>query len=370
MRRLMTILVGMLVFWGSPAPAAGPPGGDSFEIHPRFEAGKVTRSRVSSRTVGTMRMFAFMPEQKFTQLYEQVVQEKCLRVNEDGTAVFEVSMPHVRMEMNMGGMQMAFDSKDDPDAAPATTPADGEPSPIALAAGKPGFAGVARFFRGLSKLTFTYTVDKGGKPLKLEGLSDGLRRLIDEMAGEGVPIHEREMIRKIGEMMTDDQMMENMRLGYRVIPRGMVSPGHRWEHRWDQNMPFLNKAIIGEGEYELLGVEAFEGRRCAKIQVKESMSTGPASQPAGATAENPAPADGGSILDRMDFEVEMTGSGGTAYVDVETGELVKLQQVQDLVVRMSLPADANAQAPEMKQGMKMEQKLKTSVTVALLGDDE
>ncbi|MBI4581652.1 MAG: hypothetical protein HY718_18295 [Planctomycetes bacterium] len=310
--------------------------------------GQVQRSRVATTTFGSMRLFGSLPPQKFSQRFEQEVVMKCLRVNPDKTSVFAMTMPAIAMQMNLAGIKMEVDTR--------------RPSP----ATRPEFDIVNRLFSSMTKLECTLTFSPEGEPLKVEGLSKGMEAVLEELGELAHRPGMKHLIKQMREFLGDNIIEDHLRSTFRMFPDdGKARVGDTWTREWQMTLPMLNIASQGRGEYELLGVEEFRGRPCAKIRVKSSMSTLPKAAPGPAKAGDAEP----TIFDRMQFSMNASGGNGTAYIDYTTGDLVQYREVQRITMEMSIAPDPQASEDEGREGLaKVSQILNTSVEIDLLDE--
>ncbi len=317
-----------------------------FKIAEMYKPGLVTRYRVITKAVGSMKMFDPIPEQKFAQTMEQELVIRCTQVNPDKSAVLELTMPRIRMDMNFGGMRIAFDSQ-----APASTTQK-----------RPGDNFVAALFRGMTKIKITCITGPDGLPKKVEGFDEGIDELMKEIArGDPSPMGKK-MLDQMRDFLSDDMMLEQMKSHYRVTPlKRRLQVGDTWQVEWQQMMGVLNMLMQGKGDYELLGIEEFRGRQCAKIRTKESFQAIP----------TPERTKTDTIFDRMDLRMTSSGGEGIAYVDCRTADIVQYRQTQRMTIEVGLKPDAQAEDANLRGGFgPMVQKLNNSVTVELIEDGE
>jgi hypothetical protein len=357
MRTIQTIAYVLISALAGASQAAPPTKPDQVQLQPVYRAGRVTRQRMVTKTVGSIKLFDPLPEQKFSQVFEQDVTMKCRKVNADKSAIVDMTMDRIAMKMTIGGLNMEFDS-----SAPA--PPSDERHDRRL---------VGRIFSAMVGSTFTLTMGPDGEPVKIEGVKEMMKKMADGLGEEKMPAAIRKMFDQLGNLFGDDGMMQEMQSCTRMIPKdGPKRVGDKWEEKWDMKVPVFNGKIEGQGQYELLGIEEFRGRRCAKISVKEtfSMAAAPAAENASnAGTATSAPAKG--IFERLRFDLKASGGEGTAYWDYENGDLVQLRQTQRMTIEISLAPDANAEETDMKAGLpSMVQKLNTSESVDLLDDAE
>ena len=270
------------------------------------------------------------------------------KVNPDKSVALELTMPRIHMEMSVGGMEMSVDSQ----------------LPAEQKSNRPGMGFVAPMFKGMTRLKMTCTIGPDGMPQKLEGFSEGIKKILDDIGKEDdISLMEKKMLDQMCEFLSDDLMLEQYKSYYRLTPLNKrLRVGETWQCEWNQMMGFMNMTMKGVGEYELLGIEPFRGRRCAKIRTKESFDSAPAAERT----------KSGTMFDRMDMKMTSSGGDGVAYVDCKTAEVVKLRQTQRMTIEMTFAADPDAEDPEMQAGFgTMVQKLNNSVSVDLIeeGDD-
>lgn len=312
-----------------PAVAADASSGPSqIEFKFKFEPGRVIRQKVENITVGSLKIPGPLSEQKFSQSYEQVMTTTCRKVNADKSAVFDVSLGGIKMKMSMGPMALSYDSSTfDPQQA------------------DPMSGMVGRLFHAMEGVRFSVTVSDTGRPLKVEGLSESVRKAMARLAEGGDDQAARKMLEGMSKLMSDDQMNEQMQMYYRVTPpkEGPIKIGDKWDQTWSMKMPILGGQFDGRGEYELIGIEEVHGRPCAKIRVKESfiMRPGEAGKPAeGADAFQ-------ALFQKMKMELSTSGGEGIAHIDFARGELVRLRQTQKMTLKISPREDAGDAAAEI-----------------------
>jgi len=353
MRRILTITCMLAGPWAAAGgPAAEPDMPDQIELRLKYRPGHVTRQRVVNKAVGSMKLFGLLPEQKFSQTFEQDLTIRCRSVNADGTAVVEMTMDRIAMKMSIFGSNVEFDT-----ASPATRAAE-----------PPGTDVVRKMFSAMAGSKLTMTIGPDGRPTNVEGAREMLKKMFDQLDDGNVPGFVRKMYDQLINLFGDDNVMQDMQQYNRMIPdKGPVRVGDKWDRKWEMKIPVFNGKVEGEGQYELLAIEEFHGRRCAKIGIKESFRMGGSPPPESESETTTAPAKG--IFERMTFELKGSGGEGTAYWDYESGDLVQLRQTQRMTMEISLAADPNAETEEMKKAFgKMVQKLNTSLNLDLLDD--
>lgn len=330
-------------------PAAGP---EQITFKLKFEPGRTVRQKLTSKTVGDLKIFGAM---KFQQTFEQTLVSRCRKVNPDGSAVIDVTLSNVAMHQSMGPITIDFDSRT---WKPGTS-------------GNPGIDLIGRIFSAMAGTTFTVTISPTGEPLKIEGLNAALKKAVSQL-GDG---QEAEALRKMFDDMIsaigDDNMMQQFRSFGRLAPprTGPVNVGEKWDHTWSMSkLPFVRGALEGKGEYELLGTAKVAGHPCAKIRVKETFKMVPPDPQAPKPADDDSPM--GRFLDNVNMEMSSSGGDGVAYLDCETGDVVRLVQTQNIELKISAPGDPKADDQELRDGIPaMSMKFRVSVSLDLLEGD-
>jgi len=360
MRRNVIGAAIILVGTGSMGLAAAPTEPVKFNF--KHEVGKVTRLRIVTKSFGSIKMPEPMPEQKFSQTFGQDYQVTCKKVNADGTGVYEVGMPRIEMKMGTAGFTMDVLAEAGKAAKVTQSPNVGS-APAANQATD----GFGKIFSAMADLRFTLITDAEGKPIRIEGFAESMNKVFGKM--EGLGIVEKAMLNAIKGSLNDDTMMSSMKDNYRISPPGnSARVGETWKREAEIKIPFLNRAMKNEIIYTLLGVDTIRGRNCAKIGMRETMTTLPASKPS-PTSTSPASTN---FLDFMEYDMKMNDGQGVIYVDYETGDMVQLRKTARMVMVMTmknLPGVNPTSQPSSATPFRMEQKLNISVTVDLVDSD-
>jgi hypothetical protein len=319
---------------------------DKIEFKFNYQPGRSIRQKMVIESSGSMKMPGPAAEQKFAQTMEQVTLLKCRDINPDQSVIMDMTIEDIAMKMIMGTTGFEYDTK----------------KPTAATTTQPGYASMKKIFDGMAGTKFTLTLSPTGQPLKLEGMSQFLKKMKSDLGNELSDIQMKQMIDQMTSAFDDNTMAEQMKTFYRLVPsqREPVSIGEKWENQWSMKLPIIG-SMQGKGEYELVGIEKFQGRQCAKIRIKESFTI----QPKPNAASKPA-AGFKDIMDRMDMKMTTAGSDGLAYWDYQNGELIQLRQTQDMDFKISFKTDPNAKEPAKPASPPMEQKLKTSISVDLI----
>lgn len=328
------------------APAAASPN-QEVQFNYVAKVGDTARMKIVTRTFGSMDMFGAMLTQKFSQQFEQELVMKCIEVRPDKTSLHEMTLPNVAIRMDIGGIKIQVDTR--------------QKDPVA--ASQPAYDLLYRVFTAITKIKCTVTFSPQGEPVKVEGLSEGMQKVFDELSDQLMP-GMKQFFDQFRDQLADDMLEEQMRASFRLTPDGgKARVGDTWKREWQVKMPPFNILTRGSGQYELLGVEEFRGHTCAKIRVKSDLTTIPGQKP-DITKMGGAPK---SLLERMQFSMNSSGGNGIAYIDVNTGDLLQLRETQRSTIELSMEADPNATGEEPKEGLgKIKQNLNTSVQTDLL----
>ncbi len=332
-------------------PAARP---DRIDFKIAYQPGRVVRLRMAQKAVGAMSI-GLLPDQKFSQTFEEEMTTICRKVNPDGSAEFEHAIDRIAMKMGIFGMNIEFDSR-----VPTTRPAANPALPV-----------VEKIFRGMVGSRFSVTLGPDGRPTKVSGLAEMMEKMVGTLGDDPAGAAAKKMVDGFANMFNDDNMMEQMKSYSRMTPRrSSVRVGDKWTDKWEVKLPIFRGAFQGEGEYELVGIEQFRGRSCALIRIKESFHMDDPPAPEGPDAARPAsvPASKG-IFDRMRFNLRTSGGEGLAYWDYQTNDVVQLRQTQRMTIEISLGPDPGAEDPEMRKGFgKIVQTFNVAISVDVLDD--
>jgi len=303
------------------AEPAGPSGPIVFRFAP--QPGQTVRQRFVTKSVGTLGLAPGLPGAKFTQTSSQEIVGQCRQVNPDGSAIVDMTLDSIAMRMNTVGMTFEYDSKTfDP-----------------VKVDNPALRFIGRVYSAMVGSKVTTTFDARGCPVKMTGMKEAVAKAIQpikqEISQDKSAAFLGRTIDDISKMFNDDTMLEQTKGHYRLAPdkAGPVAVGEKWEQNWSMNIPVLNSTCNIKGQYELLGIETFRGRPCAKIGIKESFATGPnPAQAGGSAGGRGGPALAG--LSQMDMTLNASSGDGTAYWDYEHGLLVQLRQTQRIAINV------------------------------------
>jgi hypothetical protein len=319
--------------------------------------GKVDHLLITSNTVGSIRMFEPLPEQKFSQEFTELISARCLKKNPDGSADYEWTIERMTMSLSTGQFVVDFDSASFDPAAESD----------------PAKRMVGRIFNAMTGCKFGMTEGADGQVLKVSGVSDMVQKAISAVTeDEEIPPFVKGFINRFAQMFDDDTLFQQMDSFYQFWPKSRtMTIGKTWTNEWDMPFPILNTTFVGHGEYELLGVTEYQGRRCARIKINESFGTQGTGTTAGTGAE-PSPSTGpADFMARMQFDMESSDGRGLAYVDIDTGDIVRTQQKQSMVIKVGMKPDPNAESEAMRRGVQsITERFNSAVTLKLLTEEQ
>jgi hypothetical protein len=351
--KLQGIFVSLVLGWvANFVLAAGP--SDTIEFKFSHELGKVSRMKIVIKNVGSMKMPEPMPEQKFSQVIEQEVQLTCQKINPDGTAVYEMTMPFLGMTMDAGGFKTTYRvSNQNGNAVIESGEAPKEQ--------KQQTDKIFKLWVGLVESKFTLVVDARGKPIKLEGFAQAIEKAKKKVGS--LSAMEQMVFDQVSKGFNDESMMKQIASNDALFPKQPVRIGDTWQHEEEANIPFLKIKMLSKSEYKLVGIEPFRGRNCAKIAIKTSIET--INTPGNAAAT--LPGDSQNMFKNMKMDMKMDDSKGIAYIDYEKSEIVKLQQSSRMTIEISTKLDGgDSTKGQAAAQAHMVQKLLNSVTMELV----
>lgn len=318
---------------------AAPP--QQVEFNFKYTPGKVSRIRMVSKNVGSTKLPDPLPEVKMAQTVEQVMENKCLKVNPDGSGEFEMTFTDVAMKMNMGMYSMEFDSR--------------KPAPQT----QPDFINrmMQRVFNSMVGMKVKLTSKPTGEVVKIEGLSEAMKKMLESVSAESSEA-EKQSLKQFGDLFSDQTLDDALKSCSRMLPgkKGPYRVGDKWEHEWSKRFPVIG-TMTTKGQYEVVAIETFRNHPCVKIRTRETFTT------EGNTPEAPQMDMMGAFFKSFDVKVSSTAGEGYAYIDYQTGEVVQARSTSDLTVTMNMETKTDgANAPE---AINMAQKMKTLMTMDL-----
>jgi hypothetical protein len=349
-RNKLVVLGLSIIVWAIPGQSATAP--DKVEFKVLHQPEKIVRYKMVVKIVGSMKRSGPIPEQKTSQIIEQEYLSKCIKVNPDGSAVYEMSTPRFEVQTDFGGYKGTFSSDN-------TKPVTSVPSGPQTQPTKPDIS--PKLISAITQAKFTMTVGRDGAPLKVQGYTESLNKAIQK-AGEFNP-KDKIFLNILRQSMNDDLMLKEMKNRFGIFPpRRTIKIGDTWTSTSDMNMAIFNITTKIIAEYKVVGIEEFRGRPCIKVQSRESMQSSPlpkpASKPAASQPENP--------FDAVTLTLKTNEGSGSAYLDYQTGELVQYHKTQRMVTEANMKAPPGLKSDEFKNGITVRQSALTSFSLDLL----
>jgi hypothetical protein len=349
LRNKMIIACLFLLAGTFPGLAATTP--DQVEIKILHQPGRIARYKMVIKIVGSMKMPDPIPEMKTSQIMVQEYLTKCIKVNPDGSAVYEMSTPRIEMQMDLGGSKGKFLADNNKST---TTPV---PSPQT----KPNNTKTSELISVMAQVKYTLTVGRDGTPLKVQGYVESLNKALKN-AGNFNPV-EKMFLNSLRQTMNDDTMLKEMKSKFSILPpRRTLKIGDTWTSSTNMNMAVFNLTNKVIAEYKVIGIEEFHGRPCLKIQTRESMQSfplpKPASKPATSQPENP--------FNAMELTLKSNDGNGLAYVDYQTGEIVQYHKTQRMITEATMKNPPGKKSSDNKNTFSARQSAFTSSSLDLL----
>ena len=321
------VVCGLTAIGASAADVARP---ETVEFKMVFQPGRTLTYRMTSKGVGSMKMFDPMPEQKFAQTFEMEIVTTCREVKTDGSAVFEMRLGRIAMKQTVGGMETDFDS--------ATFDSAAADDPLTQL--------MEKLFSAITDARLVLTIGADGQPIAITGVTEAFDKVLNGLGSGVSSMVFRQVLKPMRQVFDDKAMLEQARQWHRMMPLpGPKHIGDTWERTWQMPVPLLSGEMKGSSEYEFVAIEEIDGRRCAKIRTKDSIEATPLTTRAD-DASRPK-----TIFDRMKWNMSMSGGDGVLYIDYGRGELVKMRSAQRISMEMSMAPDENAEEAELKGGI-------------------
>jgi hypothetical protein len=323
---------------------------DQIEFKFAHELGKVSRMKMVVKNVGSMKIADPMPEQKFSQVIEQEYQMICKKINPDGTADYEMSIPSIAMKMDAGGFKSEYRvSASDEEKAVKEGPADQKQKTDAT----------FKLWSAMTRCKFTLILDASGKAIKVEGFAEAMEKAQKELGT--LSAMEKMIFDRMSEVFSDETMLKQFKSYDTMIPaKGPIRVGDTWNTENEMKIPFLNVMMREKTEYKLIGIEKFQGRLCAKIAVKTSMGSIPEKDDESVSAVQSGQKK--TPFENMKTNFKMSDGSGIAYVDYAKSELVKSQNTMRMTIELTVKNGSGENAAEGH----VVQKLFNSVSMELL----
>jgi len=337
---MRVVLAALMSVWIGGVALAEAPGSVELKFAP--EVGRVEYRRMVTKTVGSMQMPPPMGEQKMSQTMEQLMRAECIRINEDGSVVYEISTPELKMDMVVGGIKQSFDSraakKNGEDAAPSSGTAPGPDCAM---------------LKAMTEIRYHLIRSPEGEPIRMEGYAEAMRKAMEEVRGQS-PVLDQ-MLEMMSKSFDDETILKMLKSSmHSVFRKAPVRVGESWKQADRVKFPFGAMEMDVDTEYKLVGVEPMAGRSCAKILITRTMRSQP-----NAASENP-------MAQFMDMKLLDSNGEGVMWWDIERGDPVRMKEVTNMTMEMSVKNPAATQPAESVNVGPMVQKLQTSTTVDLV----
>jgi hypothetical protein len=243
------------------------------------------------------------PECNWTKGIDEI-HYTCLKVNPDGSGVYEVSTPFEEQIIGSpkGTVTLRYEK------------------------GKPAYADSSKISRHplsnskfyvatqnvRAQVTFTMIVAPDGTPLKVEGYQKTFEKLLRKALKDIGPLTkiDEQQLASIKKNAMDKSMLETMKVHRPNLPEGKtLHVGETWAYDKSSGL-----------DYRLESVVMFNGRPCAKIQQHMAATTPKKSNP------NP----------NVQNETRYSGLDGYLYLDYEKGEILLKERTSSSVFEQTL----------------------------------
>jgi hypothetical protein len=329
---------------------ASEPNGDTVTIDVKHRVGEVGHLRTVSKSFGSIKMMETAPAQPFSQTFTQEMRMECKKLFEDGSALYEVQLSRVAMDMNSMGMVVSYDS-----AKPVSDESDVPPAAGAISA----------IFGAMTDGQFEIEFGPDLRPKAIRGYKEMIRAMMEQL-GDSPEMAAAKPVLKQMESFFDDENMKLMVASQSrgFPPGGKARIGDTWEDHWDMKFGMLNMSMIYHATYTMADVVEHRGRRCAKVTYTSTIDSG--AKP-GADATEPPKNLTESFMRRM--ETRMIGSEleGEVYWDLSNGDMLDQTEVGKYEMVIEMKPDPDQPGPA-GTGFKMTHSFNTAVTTTLLDD--
>jgi hypothetical protein len=183
--------------------AAGKTEGGAVTLKWKFEKGKPFYQELTTDTKQTMKVMGMdiTQNQKETFVFSWTPKDQ----DKDGNWVIQQKIEAVKMDIDIGGQKVAYDS----------TKEAGTANPL------------ADFFKALVGSEFTLTVSPDGKVTKIEGRDEFLKKLVTA---------NQQMEPMLKQILSDDALKQMADPAFSVVPNKPVKPGDSWTRDSKLNM--------------------------------------------------------------------------------------------------------------------------------------
>ncbi len=245
-------------------------------------------------------------------------------VAEDGSVTLEFVYDRVKYAMDMGPVQLEFDSAKDQK--------DEDSNPM--------FAAMANAFKPLVGLKLTIKLGPKHQVKSVEGFDAFWEALAKDPMS-------RSMTQQMRKSFGNEQLSGMMDQWFtKWLPAKPVAVGDTWTIADSMEIPMLG-AIRLHSKSKLVGVEEHLGQRCAKIEVQADMKT---------SKEKPTTLPQG--MGRMNMKIHDSSMKGTTWFAIDAGEMLESTVHQDMRMAMTMSGGPKATTAPAGGGMRMEQHMK------------
>jgi len=252
---------------------------------------------------------------------QQWLKMECVSVDARGVATVRMAFERVAMTMAMGPMTMEYDS--------ALPPRDGffnRQMGSALGA--------------MVGAQLEADIDANGKCLAMRGIDEMFDKLMGDLPGAA---QIRDMLKGA---FTEDQIKEQWFRWYRcreALPETRMQVGHVWTDDQSMNFGPLGE-VNSKTKHKLLGVEDYQGRRCAKIVLTANLDMA-----------SGGPGVSNTIPGLKSMKMTSTGGTGLIYWDIDGERLASMVQSipMEMTIEIGDPEGSDAESMKMVQQMTM-----------------
>jgi hypothetical protein len=212
---------------GSGSASGSPTTGQGVEFKWKFEKDKPFYQQMTTKTDQRLKLAGneITQHQEQTFIYSWTLKDE----TKDGDKVFEQKIVGLRMNINIAGQQMTFDSSKDT-----------------------GTSALGDFFKNLVNTTFKVTFDKDFKVKKVEGKEELVKKL---------GAQNQQMEQLLNAILNDEAMKELAEPTFSAIPTKPVEKGASWKR--------TSKLDMGPiGSYENNYTYTFDGESNKKYDIK------------------------------------------------------------------------------------------------------
>lgn len=271
----------------------------------KFEKDKTFYQEMKTETVQNMKVMGSDVKQTQVQTFYFSWTPKSQEA--DGSWVIEQEILAVKMDIDIGGSKIAYDSTKEGTSGP-----------------------LGDFFKALVGSKFKVTVDKNMKVTKVEGRDDFLKKLVAANP---------QMEPLLKQILSEDALKEMAEPTFGVVPAQEVKKGQSWERKSSLDMGPI-------GKYENSFKYTYDGMqdKLDKIKVETSLKYVPPTD---------AVAGAGSLPFKIkSADLKSTNGTGVILFDNTLGRVVSSDMSLDLEGKLSIEIGGQTTVVELKQTQK------------------